>query len=109
MEGLSCPSFRTTRTHTKWKISESVAGPGGVSRPVATGQANQAIAWGPELAGGPQTTTGYELNATTNCVRVLLNAVLVNAGKCSDTVIGIPLKGAPHTVPMFPGSYVSSS
>ena len=75
---------------------------------VATGQANHAIAWGPELAGGPQTTTGFELNATTNCVRVPLNAVMVNAGKCSDTVIGIPL-GAPHTVPMFPGSYVPSS
>ena len=60
-------------------------------------QANQAIALGPELAGGPQTTTGYELNATTNCVRVPLNAVMVNAGKCSDTVIGIPLNGAPHS------------
>lgn len=37
-------------------------------RAVATRQANQPIAYGPELAWSPQTPTGFELNATTNCV-----------------------------------------
>ena len=61
-------------------------------RPVARRQANQAVAWGPELARGPKTTTGFEQNATTNCVSAPL---IVNAVKCNDTVIGIPLEGAP--------------
>lgn len=64
------------------------------TRPVATGQASQAIAWGPKLAWGPQTTTGNELNPTTNCVRGQLISVTVNQESKNDTVIRIPLKGA---------------
>lgn len=51
-----------------------------INRPFAIRHANQEIAWGPELARGPQKVTSYEFKATTNCV---VNRVCVCVFVCT--------------------------